>query len=223
MRFRFWIASVGWCRLILLDSWDVSVYSPSLGADSEEVVFSLLAGSSSFAVFFSTLGFGFGILLTLETCTMKEHTLYLLPWVVCITFYRALYQITNLILQVQNFLINFFRYENWWAIDRGTAKFSTGVSHLLQDNKKKQADSKGILFLQVFLLLQPSFHFLCFTYNLEPEHYTTNKMSITHNHKVNFIKLTGLPHLLSFWGAMVCLCPSSWQSEKPNVHWIRTE
>ena len=137
MRFRFWIASVGWCRLILLDSWDVSVYSPSLGADSEEVVFSLLAGSSSFAVVFSTLGFGFGILLTLETCTMKEHTLYLLPWVVCITFYRALYQITNLILQVQNFLINFFRYENWWAIDRGTAKFSTGVSHLLQDNKKK--------------------------------------------------------------------------------------
>jgi hypothetical protein len=36
----------------------------------------LLAGSSSFAVFFSTFGFGFGILLTLETCAMKEYIHY---------------------------------------------------------------------------------------------------------------------------------------------------
>jgi hypothetical protein len=52
------------------------VDSVSLDADSEEAVFSLLAGSSSFAGFFSILGFGLGILLILATCITKGYPLY---------------------------------------------------------------------------------------------------------------------------------------------------
>jgi hypothetical protein len=51
------------------------VGSVSLDADSEVGVFPLLAGSS-FAGFFSILGLGFGILLTLETFITKEHPLH---------------------------------------------------------------------------------------------------------------------------------------------------
>jgi hypothetical protein len=51
------------------------VGSDSFDPDSGDGIFPLLAGTS-FAGFFSILGFGFGILLTLETCTTKENPLY---------------------------------------------------------------------------------------------------------------------------------------------------